>query len=199
MAQFPTLHITIPKPAIDVAATGEFVRTKGAKGDVVFTPVTAVGIDIAIPLTDPKARQVFLGEVWVTGSSPLTARSLPTVTFAAAEEKQEPESSETMLRRLIAQLPPRKQRELQSLRPVTAMPQKTKTSARKAISIDEYAWRSEHPSSGLHLLPEPDVDLVHEQNDLLLWKSICAAYENKLPDERLRDACSSAALTIDER
>lgn len=193
-SQFPALHILIPKPAANVSATGTFVRTAGATGAVDLTPVKGVGINVSFPLTDPAARQVYLGEVFIDGTSPLVPVAHPAA-MTNLEENKEEEGSESVLKSLMAKLPEEKRQTIQAIS-LSAMsePITVKATPKGAISRDTYRWRLEHRSSKLRIVGKPETDPVQEINDLRLWKSICTAYDNHLPDERLRDACSPAAL-----
>ena len=191
MSQFAALHVLSPKPATDVAATGNFVRTAGAGGAVGLTPVKGVGVDVSVPLADPTARQVYLGEVWVTGTSKLSKMTLPAA--ISTREGRAESGSESVLRRLMVGMPEANRQTVRA--GVSSSSPIAETTRRyEAVSDDRYSWLKANQSSLLRVLSTSEVDSSHEEADLRLWKSICAAYGNHLPIESLNDACSPEML-----
>ncbi|HUR79176.1 MAG TPA: hypothetical protein VM733_00315 [Thermoanaerobaculia bacterium] len=193
------LRLLLPNRVAKVVGTPKFYGTRKNMTPPVVTPVPGVGVLIAFRTA---GRDVILGELDMERSPTqgIGSFSLPKIAAKqkkmeeAAEAREERESAEGILERLMAGRPAVEEQTLRSfsapnvelfeaneetlfeLQPVVHEP----------ITEAEYrALVAASPDARLAEAEDPE----HEANDERIRHALCVAYNNNLPDARLKDAC----------
>ncbi|HVG25295.1 MAG TPA: hypothetical protein VND45_14150 [Thermoanaerobaculia bacterium] len=193
------LHLLLPnRLATVVAGTPRFYGTRSGMKQPVITPVTNVGVLITFRV---RGEDVIVGELELerSPSGGIASFSLPRATQKqlrmeeAADKEDERESAEGMIERLLEGRTAVEQENFESftLRSLGSDDQadaqsELQVEIRPAISEAEYRARLE----GLAVsdLSQAD-DAQQAQNDERIRRALCAAYNDRLPDPRLKDAC----------
>ena len=194
------LQLLLPNRIAKVVGTPKFLGTRKNMTPPVVTPVPGVGVLITFRITD---REVIVGELEMERSPTggIATFSLPKVSAKqmkmekAAEAMEERESAEGVIERLMAARPDVEEQTLRSLS--APSPEsfeadeepmfELQAEVRAPITEAEYRARIAALPEAPEIAEAPDVE--QEENDERIRHALCVAYNNNLPDPRLKDVC----------
>jgi hypothetical protein len=194
------LHLLLPnRVAKLIAGTAKFYGTRTNMKAPVITPVTGVGLLITFRVA---SGDVIVGELEQerSPSGGMATFSMPKFSAKqrrleeAAEEREEKDSAEQIIARLLESRPKVEQKNFESytmpsmdaMEDEAAAQFELQPEIRPAITAAEY--RAEIAAAQAPEVTHTD-DPEQAQNDERIRRALCAAYNNQLPDARLKDAC----------